>query len=414
MTTNEDGILDDLIAKPDHADRGHSPLGASGAERWMECPGSVALLKHLDMDESDEPDYRREGTAMHEAAAHCLDNHLDTWEIVGQTFNETVIDVTMASAVQVYLDHCRQISEGADAVYVEYGLSSPVHPLMYGTMDFGALRSEGVGGRLYVRDLKGGEGIIVEPEDNPQLKYYGFLLIDQHPEWPDNMEVSLGIVQPRAFHQSGPIRDWWTTVGAIRAWVYATLVPAMNATEYDDLLEPGPWCRFCPAKLVCPMLTSLARAAATANPKEVATVSDESLGRSYQYVQAVKFYLKALEEEVFKRLSRGKVCEGTKLKLKKANRVYAPTVTVGAIEVATDVVILQRFGDDAFEPQKLKSPAELEKLSAAARAFVKEHAYMPQTGYTVALASDPAPGVTIRPPVEEFAHLLLDKGQSPG
>lgn len=31
----------------------HSPLGASSAERWMNCPGSVALLKDLKMETTD-------------------------------------------------------------------------------------------------------------------------------------------------------------------------------------------------------------------------------------------------------------------------------------------------------------------------------------------------------------------------
>ena len=85
----------------------HSPLGASSAERWMNCPGSVTLLQHLGLDESEEPDYRREGIAMHEAAAHCLREGLDAWEIVNQTFYETLMTPELADPIQVYLDHCR-------------------------------------------------------------------------------------------------------------------------------------------------------------------------------------------------------------------------------------------------------------------------------------------------------------------
>ena len=36
----------------------HSPLGASGAERWMNCPGSVNLIKSMVLPESDEEDYQ--------------------------------------------------------------------------------------------------------------------------------------------------------------------------------------------------------------------------------------------------------------------------------------------------------------------------------------------------------------------
>lgn len=414
------------MAEDTHAQRAHSDLGGSGVERWENCPGSVALLKRLreallDMGiplDSDEPDYRREGTAMHEAAEHCLTKGLDTWEIVGHTFNETEIDGPMSNAIQVYLDRCRQDMDKATAFGVEARISSPIHPEFYGTTDFWAfLVHDGIvpprpmnevfgdNYELVVRDLKGGEGIIVEPDDNPQLKYYAFGIIDGwerrasvelHPD----LKVRLSICQPRAFHHTGQVtREWVTTVGEIKAWVKAILVPAMLATEYDHGLKAGEWCRFCPAKLICPLLVGLARAAAVHDPKEIVSYSDENIGRSYQHVQAIKFYLKALEEEAFTRLNRGRTMDGfVKLVPKKANRVYS----VGAS------VIKDKFGDDAMTKPEVKSPAELEKVSPAAAEWVKEHAYMPQTGLTVALWSDKRPGVRVKSAAETFGPALAD------
>lgn len=403
----------------EHGKRGHSRLGASGAERWMNCPGSVSLLKHLKIEEeSDEPDYRREGTAMHEAAEHCLREGLDTWEIVGQTFNKTEIDGPMADAIQVYLDVCRNDMDNATWHQVEFPISSPVHPDFYGTADFTAL-VVGPDGYLIprtlaefnphvwllVRDLKGGEGIIVEPEENPQLMYYAFGVIDGlerqsaitfHPD----MRVVLSIAQPRAFHPSGDrVREWETTVGAIKAWVREELLPAMATAEIDGTLDAGPWCRFCPAKLVCPLLTGLFRAAATHNPGEIVNYSDESIGRSYQHVKAVKFYLKALEYEAFRRLNRGQRMEGAvKLVPKQSHRVWKPEArALAEAKFGTDKVLTS--------PQ-MKTPAELEKLNPAAKEFVKEHAYFPQNGLTVALWDDSRPEVIVRSTTEMFAGAL--------
>ena len=381
--------------KPDHSTRGHSKRGASGAERWMNCPGSVALLSHLDLPESDDPDYRREGTAMHEAAAYCLENGLDTWEITGQTFNDTVVDTPMAQAVQVYLDDVRPDMATAITSYIEYPISSPVHPDFYGSLDFGAVFPD----RIKVKDLKGGEGIIVEPDDNPQLKYYAFGIVDglerdKGMTFPDETIIELTIVQPRGFSLEGPVRMWPTTVGELKAWVHDTLVPAMLATEMDHSLDAGPWCRFCPAKLVCPLLTSLFGAACKANPTEMIHLNDQSIDRSYQYVEAVKFYIKALSDEVFRRLSTGHEFKTAKLVNKKANRVFKD----GAPDLAK-----ARFGPEVYMPIEMKSPAELEKLSPEAKAFVKEFAYMPQTGYTVAPMSDPKPAVKITKASETFS-----------
>lgn len=415
--------------QPNHKDRGHSPLGASGAERWMNCVGSVALiakfreiLTAMGIPEEDDPDYRREGTAMHEAGEHCLRLGLDTWEIVGQKFNETVIDQPMADAIQTYLDRCREDMDKAVVFYIEYPVSSPVHPLFYGSADFvavlslknrGAMADVGLDPSecLKIKDLKGGEGIVVEPEDNPQMKYYGFGVIDEIERKSaitlrDDLRVELEIVQPRAFHVDGPIRSWSTTVGEIKAWVHGVLVPAMNAVEVDDTLTPGDWCRFCPAKLVCPVLTSLFRAACVANPKEVVNYGNEALAMSWQYRAGVKFYLKALEDETFRRLNMGNNAgfDGiAKLVPKKSNRVW----NTDAKKEATT-----KFGKDAFTPAEMKSPAELEKLSPAAKLFVKEYAHHPDTGLTVAAWSDSKPAVKVQTTEETFGAALKALGEA--
>lgn len=416
-------VLDDHIirSQPDHSKRGHSPLGASGAERWMNCAGSVALidtfrevLNSMGIPEEDDPDYRREGTAMHEASEHCLRQGLDTWEIVGQTFNETVIDAQTADAIQVHLDSCRGDMDKATTHYVEFPISSPVHKDFYGVADWVAVIA--AKGRIaladmgldpeemiVVADLKGGEGIIVEPEENPQEMYYAFGVIDGIERQSaitlrDDLKVRLRIVQPRAFHHAGVIREWDTTVGEIKEWVHSVLVPAMANVEIDDNLDAGPWCRFCPAKLVCPLLTGLFKAAAVANPKEVVNYNDDSLGRSWRYRDAVKFYITALDAEMYRRLNSGKVFEGVaKLVPKRANRVFKPD--------APDLA-KKKFGADAFTKPEIKSPAELEKLGPDAKEFVKEYAYMPSTGLTVATWDDPKPGVRVETSTEAFGSAI--------
>lgn len=380
----------------------HSPLGASSAERWMSCPGSVSLLKELKLPETDEPDYRREGTAMHHAASHCLEYEKDTWEITGATFYDTVIDEEMAQHIQTYLDWVRGKMRTEEYVqhWVEFALAHPTHPLFYGTVDFGLRLTT----RLGVTDLKGGIGIRVDAERNPQLMYYAYLLIVKIEELegkplPDDFPVDLEIVQPRAFSPEGAIRTWETTVGEIKEWVHDTLIPAMAAAEYDKSLDSGPWCRFCPAKLVCPLLTSLFRAAALYDPKEIVHYTAETVGRSYQYAQAVKHYIKALEDDAGRRLNAGEKVPGVKLVPKEANRVFTPEGQKLAGE---------KFGEEAFEPAKLKSPAQLEKVSPAARDFVKEHAYKPNTGETVALDSDPRPAIVKQTAAEAFGAAVAE------
>src|ERR1700731_3319830 len=136
----------------------HSPLGASSAERWMNCPGSVALIKKVGLDTTEEPDYRREGTAAHEALAHCLRQGLDAWEVVGQKFYETEVTAEMADAIQVFIDTVRPLAAAPNATtLIEQRISSPAHPLFYGTVDHAVIADS----LLAVSDFKYGQGVIV-------------------------------------------------------------------------------------------------------------------------------------------------------------------------------------------------------------------------------------------------------------
>lgn len=372
----------------------HSPLGASSAERWLECPGSTALLKHLQLPQSDEPDYQRNGTAAHAAAADCLTKNMDGWEIIGQSYEGVEVDEEIATAVQLYLDTCRAAIAGGnpdDPRLVEYRISDPdVHRHFYGTCDFSLLNEEA--DRLEVYDYKHGEGIQVDAFENPQLMYYAFGILRRFPEFKGI--VRLRIIQPRGFHADGPIRTWVTDAFTIRKWAVEVLIPAMNRAELDDYLEPGSWCRFCPAKLVCPMLTSLFGAACLANPKDVVNLNTEALDRSYEQREGVKFYLKALEDEVFRRLNNGEEMKTAKLVNKKANRVFKD----GAEER-----FVSAFGEQALTKPALKSPAEMEKIGPPAKALVNEWAYSPKTGLTVAPMKDPRLAIKVQTLAETYA-----------
>lgn len=372
----------------------HSPLGASTTERFMNCPGSISLIKMLGRGESDEHDYTKEGTAAHEVAATCLRETRESWEFINTTASNGVeITPAISATADPYIWHCSELMRTADQTVIEHMVKAPdVHPLFKGTMDFGALYFGDQHAK--VRDLKGGTGIVVEVPNNSQLKYYAFGLIR---EFEEIRTVELGIVQPNAFHVDGPIRTWTCTAEDIHTWVHDELVPAMLRTEVDHGLDPGPWCRFCPAKLICPALTSLFKAAATGSIKSIVAMSDVQIGLAYQYIKAAEKYITALEEEVYRRLMRGMKSDQVKLVHKRAHRVMREEAKALAVE---------KFGDAALIPAQLKSPAQLEELSSEAAAFVKEHAYKPESGLTVALASDNRVAVKVQTTQETFYTAL--------
>lgn len=379
----------------------HSPLGASGAERWMNCAGSVALIQrlrelgHLDEMESDEPEYRSQGTTAHTAAYTALTTELEPWELIGQKYGVHEVSVEMSNAIAVYVAECQRIvtEHPGGVVYNEFGIDYPeFHKSFYGTLDRGYV----VKNLLFIRDFKYGAGIAIDVEWNPQIMYYAFGLLRHHPEVD---EVDLGIVQPRGFHPDGMIRTWRVSADVIRAWAEEKLRPAMDRTALEIDLLPGPHCRFCPAKLVCPVMESLFGAAMQADPKKIINFSMATLARSYDMIAPVKAYLKALETEMLRRLLKGDTTEFAKLVNKKADRVFKD---------GAEVVFVEKYGDEAKTEPKLKTPAQMEGLGNEAKSLVKSWAYTPQTGYTVARMDDRRTAVKISTAQELFGENDVD------
>lgn len=370
----------------------HSPLGASSAERWMNCPGSNVLLKLLNLPESDETDFAKEGQAAHAAAAHCLREGIDTWEIVGQEFLGYVVDKEMADAVQLYLQVIRELEKEHGPVYThlveEHISDSAIHENFYGTVDDGIVGPE----IIDVTDLKYGVGIAVDAIQNPQMKYYALGLMAKYM---GGKRVRVRIVQPRAFHPDGPVREWETTTAELLEWRDKVLIPAMKNAEFDHTLTPGEWCRFCPAKLYCPMLTALYKALVEADPKALVNLTHEQLGMNYNLIEPAMIYRRAIEEEAFKRLNKGITVPGVKLVAKKSNRVFTAE---GAAKLE------EKFGDEAWEEPALKTPAGIDKLGPLGKSFTKSHAYSPNTGLTVAVEDDNRVGVKVQQASDAFAH----------
>lgn len=367
----------------------HSKLGASGAERWMNCPGSVTLLQMLKLDPSDEPDYRADGVLAHAIAAKCLETKTDAWEHMDDKFGED-----LSIAVQTYIDYVRPLMFQATSVRIEQRMYRPdLHPDFFGTADLALYFAQER--TLDVTDYKNGEGIVVEVEWNPQVMYYAFGLLDQYPE---AETIRLRIIQPRAFHPDGPVREWTISREHLEVWAREGLLPAMTNAEMDRTLDVGEWCRFCPAKLICPALRGLFGAAVKADPQHVQDLTDASLGRDYQRLQGVKFYIAAVETEAHNRLQKGTyVGSAIKLVAKRANRV---------LKSGAEVVFKARFGENAYTKPELKSPPQLEMLGGDAKSLVKEWAYSPLTGTTVALASDKREAIKVQSGAEVFAGVI--------
>lgn len=340
----------------------HARCSASAADRFMACPGSVVLGELAPPEEDSE--YAAEGTAAHTLAATCLLDGTDAYMHSGGTLDGFPINGDMVEAVQVYLDHVRGARGEEDELYVEHSIDSAVDdPAFGGTSD--AVIS-GPGG-VSIIDYKHGAGIPVEVEDNSQLRYYAFgVLRSLNFTREDKVPVNLAIVQPRAHHSQGPVREQVTDAAEIIAWGEDELLPAIEqAVSGVEEFNSGDHCRWCPARLLCPEVRKSFDEYAEANVSDIPELSEEQLAETYAKVKAAEFYIKAIKAEAVKRALAGAALPGTKLINGRASRNW---------KAGHETALIEAFGDDAFTEPGLRSPAQVEKLPGG-KDFATEWAF---------------------------------------
>lgn len=373
---------------------GHSPLGFSGAHRWMACPGSPHLIATLPPGSDPvDPDYRVAGTAAHAAWAWCLREGAEAWEAGDREWEGYQLTAEDMDAGQVYLDliHHHQ-GDGHGDHFIEEACHAPeFHPLAYGTLDHILID----GDTAVLTDYKHGEGLWVDVVRNPQLMGYAVLALSR---WPQIEQFQLRICQPRCKSSDGePTRTWDVSAEEIKEWAAAELLPAMiRAGAPQGELVAGEHCRFCPAKLACPKIREDASTFTSSAPL-AERMSDEALGSLYEKLAQTKMLAKAVEAEVYRRMMAGSTVPGSKVVVKKAWRVWKD----GAAEA------LEGSPVEEIYKTELKTPAEIEKMGPEAKRLVREWAYTPDAGYTVAPLSDSRKAVT--PPagsMQKFAEYV--------
>lgn len=368
----------------------HSLTGASGADRWMNCPGSVNLIRKLGKKARQAGADAALGTASHTIASICLNEQQEPWEYAGYELDVAgqyafVVDDEMIASVQTYVDFVwGMVDKYADRdpiLQIEQPLHSEQHKDAWGTAD---CVIEIPGERLIIADFKNGM-LPVEP-NSAQNKMYAAMRLEQCEEDPDR--IFSYIAQPRMAHPLGPVRSLPLKPAEVRTWFAEEVIPAIEATKKQDAhLTIGPWCRFCAARNHCPALPDANMYYST----EVAPVylTDEELDEQLHKYDAIMLYgEKYLKEEAFRRIKSGAKLETRKLVEKKATRVWKSKRTVNKKDQTLAAAATEKFGEEAYTDPVLKTPAQIEKLKGG-KAFTAGWAFSPKTGYTIAPRSDP-------------------------
>jgi len=379
------------MSSPDHADRGHSKLGASGASRWLACPASV---RHLQENPKPGGLAASDGTKTHELSEMLLRSIFDK---SGETLPSTVEPDRM-ERIKSYVNFCVELSTDLESRFgseeVEHAIEArfhmeELHPLFYGTNDF-ALWVDWE--ELHVIDLKDGYGA-VSAEENAQLMFYAAGIIRKYNLQVDRIFVH--IYQPKLDnpHSVDELR-----MRDITEFERKLVDGAERALAANPEYVPGDkQCQWCNTA-VCPARQEhLQEKAGLAFPEDdeltmdlppVGEYTTDRLLHLQKFEGAFKQLFSDIHEELFIRAQKGEEIPDRKLVKKLGNTTWKDPDHVATLA--------EEWGVDQEEmfTKKLKSPTQMKKL-VKDKKLVDQESYRPDNG--VALVSSSSKGVAITP-----------------
>ncbi len=376
-------------------ERAHAILGASSSKRWMTCPGSIRLGKGA--PEKPTSKYASEGTAAHELLEKCLLHNKDAKDAKGKVIQadnlKFIVDDEMIEAVQIAIDYVRSTHKevgGELQCETRFNLGW-LHPGMFGTNDVCVSQEFG---ELHVIDYKHGAGVAVNAEDNPQLLYYaiGAAYDTELHTWRDFESVTLTIVQPRCFHEEGPIRSWTITMDYLKQFA-GKLKKAAIATEAPDApLHAGDHCRWCPAAGFCTQIHKMAVDTARTefgvkNLPPAESLTPEQIGKVIQVESTLKAWMENVREYALHLTTMGKEVPGTKLVRKRSAHEWKDEDHVRRS-------LGQSFPMEKVYNMKLKTVAQMEK--SVGKETVKDLYVTLEGDITIAKESDKRKAVTFK------------------
>jgi len=353
----------------------HSPIGASSAERWFNCPGSVRLNSQI--PEPPISSYAFEGICAHVLVHECIERDTHPMSLIGMTmkepesgisfqitenmalattvfFKELNLHVAFAVVYDLYLEKYKtpQITKIS-----ELSLDmSWLYPDLYGTVDYVKSISDE---ELTIYDYKHGQGVAVPVTNNKQLLYYA--VGTRHYLKTNPKKMTLVIVQPRFRNPEMHIQRWTITKEELDKFEEELVKAARRTEDPEAPLVAGNHCRFCKAKAICPEVKKKAQKIIREDSqKDPVDLSGKDIQEALDNEVLIISWFKAVKE-----YSLTKVKEDTSFKIPG----YELSEKLGRLKWNEIKEVKEYLKDEAglskeemYSKQNLKTPNQLFKL----------------------------------------------------
>jgi hypothetical protein len=413
-----------------HGSRAHARWSASSSERNFACPGALALIERMGVEDR-ETEAAAWGTACHQVAERCLRAGDDADKYI-LTIEKTksfsfVFDEEMAECTQVFLDYVRgrmteyseagelyhpdghacSIPEATLLIEQQFDLS-PINPPFEAGGTGDAVLLFPAWGMIEVVDLKTGRKW-VEAEGNKQTRTYalGAAIANKGP-W---TRVRSTIVQPRVGDDA--VRSEEIDICDLLDWT-TDLLEAMHASAaLDAPLIAGDHCHatFCPAAgRGCPAMEAKALeaahtffapveagAVAVAQPPDPRTMPVEKVVGVLDAADMIENWLNGVRQYARELVEAGETVGDYILVDKQARRKW-----LDAEDLPSELTKRLGIPESGLYESKLKSPAQIDKLAGKQGAKIIADLWTKESSGTNLVRSDKTTRVPAIPAAQKF------------
>jgi hypothetical protein len=332
----------------------HALLSASSSQIWLNCPPSARLSQQY---EDKGSSYAAEGTDAHTLCEYKLKTALgikakdpsaglayynEEMEECATSYATYILEL-VEKAKQECADPMVLIEQRLDfSKYVEGG---------FGTGDALIIAD----GTIHIVDYKHGQGVLVESEDNPQIKLYSLGALELFDGIYDINTVSLTIYQPRRDN----ISTHTVSKESLYQWANEVLKPtALLAYAGDGNYRSGEWCRFCKAKHECRARAEYNMELARYDFKLPPLLEDDDVEAILSKIDDLVSWASDIKDYALQAALGGKKWQGLKLVEGRSNRRYTDENAV--------IQTVEASGYDPYE-HKLKGITAMEKALGKAK-----------------------------------------------
>lgn len=281
-------------------------LKPSSADIWTKCPAQPAIVERL-VPPAPPSEPAMEGTCAAWLAEVTINagGMLKCRDFVGELCpdNNWPVDFAMANHVQDYVD---MMLERGGEIHAEEKVY--LTDRIAGTPDCSAIFHDRQ--HLIVDDLKYGYSV-VEPTTKQLVIYAGAIATRLRSEGICIQTVTLGVYQPRAFHQDGTYRHRTITIQQLYGEVQEVINAGAVALGPDPMVCPGRHCKTCPAAHVCPAVTQeLYDMETLLRASQSRLLTEDEMASQLDFLETVEDLVKgfktAIEADALARLETGR------------------------------------------------------------------------------------------------------------